>query len=160
MLCSPNEDFASPIGHSGAHFRSPFQSNVVPECYAPQTKILEDWTQRCVCVEVLFKDVSTRFGPWTDENRSKKTRTQALCSVVPNVCSPNEDFGRLNKALRARFWPNFRFLDRYCLYKNHSIRPDAPDRIGPYASGLSLLARFLHRSCLYKKSQHQTRCTG
>ncbi len=33
------------------------------DVYAPQTKILDDWTKTCVCVfEVLFKGVSTRFG--------------------------------------------------------------------------------------------------
>jgi hypothetical protein len=34
-----------------------------PDIYAPQTKILDGGTKRCVCVfEVLFKGVSTRFG--------------------------------------------------------------------------------------------------
>jgi len=53
--------------------------------YAPQTKILEDRTKRCVCVfEVLFKDVSTLFGPWTDENPFKNAHA-TLCSVFQNL---------------------------------------------------------------------------
>jgi hypothetical protein len=45
-------------------------------CMLPQTKILEDWTHRCVCVfEVLLTRVSTRFGRRNIEN-SFKTHTQ------------------------------------------------------------------------------------
>ncbi len=61
--------------------------------YAPQTKILEGVTKRCVCVfEVLFKGVSTRFGRPLIEN-SFKNAYATLCSTLENLCSPNEDFG-------------------------------------------------------------------
>jgi hypothetical protein len=50
--------------------------------YAPQTKILDGGTKRCVCVfEALFKGVSTRFGMQLIENSFKNSHA-TLCSAV------------------------------------------------------------------------------
>ena len=52
-----------------------------PQMYAPQTKILEAWTKRRVCVfEVLSKGVSTRFGRRVIENSVKNAHV-TLCSI-------------------------------------------------------------------------------
>ena len=49
--------------------------------YAPQTKILEGVTKRCVCVfEVLFNGLCTRFGLPLFEN-SFKNAYATLCST-------------------------------------------------------------------------------
>ena len=54
------------------------------EFYAPQTKILDDWTKRCVCVfEVLFNWLSTLFGLPLFEN-SFKNAYATLCSTLEN----------------------------------------------------------------------------
>jgi hypothetical protein len=69
--------------------KSSFGEHIFPipdvQIYAPQTKILEDRTKCCVCVfEVLFKDVSTLFGLWTDENPFKNAHA-TLCSVFQHL---------------------------------------------------------------------------
>jgi hypothetical protein len=69
--------------------RTLFNTTGAVEFYAPQTKILDGWTKRCVCVfEVLFKGESTSFGLPLIEN-SFKNAYATLCSFDPE----NPSFG-------------------------------------------------------------------
>ena len=55
------------------------------EICAPQTKILEAWTKRRMCVfEVLSTDVSTRFGRRVIESSFKNAHA-TLCSIFQNL---------------------------------------------------------------------------
>ena len=87
--------------------------------YAPQTKSLEGWTKRCVCVfEVVFKGVSTCFGLRRIEN-SFKNAYAALCwpskilrlgSINFQINVAQIEFSHLWKVLgnftppKRRFW--------------------------------------------------------
>jgi len=141
-LCSPNEDFGRRNKRWNPDFRSTFQGCeysiwatnprkvsrksgfyllfILPKSsfgrdklYGPQTKILEVWTKRCVCVfEVLFKGVSTRFGLPLIEN-SFKNAYATLCSAVQNLRLESIKLGYVHN------WWSSRTLD----YENKFMAP-------------------------------------
>jgi len=85
-----------------------------PQFYAPQTKILEGRTNVSECVfEALFKGVSTRFGLRIVEKCFENTfwkvgsAFQNLCLGWVNLCSPNEDSGRIDKRGHPHFLLTF-----------------------------------------------------
>ena len=71
--------------------------------YAPQTKILEDWTKERSCIfEALFKGVSTLFGLRIVEKCFENT-LRVVCSTVQNLRLGSINFARWLKKIVATY---------------------------------------------------------
>ena len=81
ILWPPNEDLGRPIKHSGTNFQSTFQIREYSIWATFIWKLLWKYVPEC-----LVGLPKSSFGDH---------------KII--LCSPNEDFGRLNKALRMRF---------------------------------------------------------
>jgi len=101
-------------------FRTFRQSSTTNVCFPK--KILENKTAgQARLFEALFEGLSTRFGR-LHHNASDRHSRQAVSvskifvwgayiyapqTKILNVCSPNEDFGRVNKIVRVSFRGSF-----------------------------------------------------
>ncbi len=70
--------------------------------------------------DTLFQVVSTRCGLRASEITVQISRNYLFifCSFFPNVCSPNEDFGRSDKHLRVRLRSTFQGCE-YSIWATH-----------------------------------------
>ena len=72
--------------------------------YGPQTKILDGWTKRCVCVfEWVFKSVLAQneySHPWKVFKKAHAT----LCSVFQNLRLGSINFGKIVKRQVCQKW--------------------------------------------------------
>jgi hypothetical protein len=127
------------------------------QLYAPQTKILDGGTKRCVCVfEVLFKGVSTLFGRPLIENTFKNAYAtfgstlenssfgyhklqssvhtsmcmHSRCSqdaCMPDVCTMNVH--KMDACLMCVQWMFTRCMHAWCVFDVHKMHDLCPAEI-------------------------------
>ncbi len=131
ILCSPNEDFGTSKNMWVIAFVSTFHTPKCPIWAESDEKCLQNVLptyfstvrnlrlgsiniahlpaarnrSMCVCdthiVIFLAKKYKTEYRTSTNRTETRRVPLLAICWTI--LCSPNEDFGRLNNALRVRF---------------------------------------------------------